>query len=101
MIVISGRAKLLESKAEEAVRAASNMASTSRSESGCIDYRFAIDVDDALVIQMIEQWESGEALDAHFGTPHFAAFSEVLLAAVDGPAQFTRFQVASSGPLFG
>jgi quinol monooxygenase YgiN len=101
MIVVSGRARLLESKAEETVRAASNMAATSRSEPGCIDYRFAIDVDDALMIQMIEQWESSEALDAHFGTSHFAAFSEVLLAAVDGPAQFTRFEIASSVPLFG
>jgi quinol monooxygenase YgiN len=77
------------------------MASTSRKESGCIDYRFAVDVDDSLVVQMLEQWESSEALDAHFGTRHFAAFSEVLLAAVDGPGQFTRFEIASSGPLFG
>jgi quinol monooxygenase YgiN len=101
MIVISGRARLHGAKVEEAVRAASVMAATSRDEPGCIDYRFAIDIDDPLVAQLLEVWESADALDAHFATPHFAAFSDALLGAVDGPAAFTRYEVASAAPLFG
>jgi quinol monooxygenase YgiN len=101
MIAIAGRARLLGSNIEDAIRAGSTMAATSRDEAGCIDYRFAVDIDDPLVVQIFEQWESAEALEAHFATPHFAAFSEVLLAAVDGPAELTRFEVSSAGPLFG
>ena len=52
-------------------------------------------------MQMIERWESSDALDARFGTKHFASFAEVLLGAVDGPAEFTRFEISSAGPLFG
>jgi len=101
MIVIAGRARLHESEVGAATRAGSEMAATSRDEPGCIDYRFAIDIDDPLVVQVLEQWESAEALDAHFATPHFRAFSEVILGAVDGPAEFTRYEVSSAGPLFG
>jgi hypothetical protein len=33
--------------------------------------------------------------------PHFAAFSEVLIDAADGPAEFDRYEVSSVAPLFG
>jgi quinol monooxygenase YgiN len=101
MIVIAGRARILASELEGAIRAGSEMAATSRDEPGCIDYRFAIDIDDPLVVLVFEQWESGEALEAHFATAHFLTFSEVILRSVDGPANFTRYEVSSAGPLFG
>ena len=101
MIVIAGRVRIHESERPEAVRAGSAMAATSRDEPGCIDYRFTVDIDDPLVVQVLEQWESEEALQAHFATPHFAAFSEVIVRVVDGPLDFTRFEVSSAGPLFG
>jgi len=101
MIVIAGRTRLHASEVDGAIRAGSAMAKTSRGEPGCIDYRFSIDIDDPLVVQVLEQWESAAALEAHFATPHFQAFSEVILRAVDGPAEFTRYEVSSSGPLFG
>jgi quinol monooxygenase YgiN len=66
-----------------------------------VDYRFSIDIDDPLVLRLAEQWESQAALDAHLRTPHFLAFTPVLVASVDGPADFTRFEVSSSGPLLG
>ena len=101
MIVIAGTARLHPSEQEEAVRAGSVMAAASRAEAGCADYRFAIDIDDPHVVHLFEQWESADALDAHFATPHFAAFAEVITRAVDGTAGFTRYEVASAGPLFG
>lgn len=77
------------------------MAATTRGEPGCVDYRFGIDIEDPLVVHDFEQWDSAEALEAHFVTPHFQAFSEVIVRAVDGPADFTRYEVSSAGPLFG
>ena len=101
MIVIAGRARLHEPEMHDALRAGSEMAAASRDEPGCIDYRFAVDIDDPLVVRVFEQWESADALAAHFATPHFQAFSEVIVRAVDGPAEFTRYEVSSAGPLFG
>ena len=101
MIVIAGGARLHAPEMEDALRAGSEMAAASRDEPGCIDYRFAIDIDDPLVVRVFEQWESPDALEAHFAMPHFLAFSEVMLRAVDGPADFTRYEVSSAGPLFG
>jgi len=101
MIVISGRARLRASEVEDAVRAGSVMAATSRDEPGCVDYRFGLDIEDPLVVHVFEQWDSAEALEAHFATSHFQAFSEVIIRAVDGPAEFTRYEVSSAGPLFG
>lgn len=77
------------------------MASASRAEEGCIDYRFSIDIEDPNLVRIIEQWESQAALDAHFQTAHFDAFASVIADVVDGPSGFTRHEVASSGPLFG
>ena len=101
MIVIAGSAKVNATAFEEARQAGSLMAATSRQESGCLDYRFAVDIDDPLVVRIFEQWESQAALDAHFAAPHFQAFSEVILRVVDGPTEFKRFEVSSHGPLFG
>ena len=101
MIVIAGLARVPASDLDEAVRAGSVMAATRRAEPGCTDYRFAIDIDDPLVVRIFEHWEMSAALDAHFAAPHFSAFSEVMLGAVDVSAEYTRFEVSSSGPLFG
>ena len=101
MIVIAGQARLHAAEAADAVRAGSEMAATSRDEPGCVDYRFSIDIDDPLVVRVFEHWESAAALDAHFATPHFQAFAEVILRAVDGAREFTRFEVSGAGPLFG
>ena len=101
MIVIAGKATLHAAEVDAAVRAGSQMAATSRREPGCLDYRFSIDIDDPLVVRVFEQWESAEALEAHFATTHFGEFSEVIVRAVNGAAEFTRFEIASAGPLFG
>ena len=101
MLVIAGRVRLRQAELEESVRAGSVIAVASRAEPGCIEYRIAIDIEDPLVLQLFEYWESAAALDAHFATPHFLAFSEVLLQTANGAAEFTRFEVSKSAPLFG
>jgi quinol monooxygenase YgiN len=54
-----------------------------RAEKGCIEYGAAVDADPALPIQtkygpesfvVVEKWESMDALKAHAGAPHMAAY---------------------------
>lgn len=58
---------------EEMIRA-------SRAEAGCIDYAYAVDLLDANMLRVIERWESREALQEHFQTPHMARFRSALEA---------------------
>jgi quinol monooxygenase YgiN len=48
---------------EEMIRA-------SRSEAGCIDYAYAIDLLDPGLVRVSERWESREALAAHVASDH-------------------------------
>ena len=54
-----------------------------RAEKGCIEYAAAVDAENALSIQtrygadtfvVVEKWESMDALKAHAGAPHMAAY---------------------------
>lgn len=80
--------------------AAAAMAAQSRAEDGCAAYDFGVDIEDPVVVRIFEQWDSQEALDAHFATSHFADFGSKLLGWVDGEATFIRYEVSEAGPLF-
>ena len=54
-----------------------------KAEQGCIEYGAAVDAENALAFQakygpdtflVIEKWESMDALKAHAGAPHMAAY---------------------------
>ena len=73
----------------EARRARPAVAATSSAPTSRTPGRFRI----------FEEWESQAALDAHFTTPHMAAFqARVARLGVKG-MQIQKYQVASVGPL--
>lgn len=100
MIVISGSLTIKPEHRDEFVAAAVAMGEASRAEDGCGDYVFTADLADANTIRVFEQWESDEALKAHFAMPHFKAFGKQLAGWVASQGSFTRYEVASSGDLF-
>jgi quinol monooxygenase YgiN len=99
MIIIAGHARVRADRLEEAQRMGAQMAALSRAEAGCADYRFSVDLDDHTVFRLFELWESPEALEAHFGAPHFAAFNTAIAGLVAEPPQFTRYEISVAGPL--
>lgn len=101
MLVIKGRIPVKAASLPALLEAASAMTAETLAEEGCLQYVFAVDAAEALVVHLFEHWESGEALDAHFATEHFRSFSEVLIAAADGTADFDRYEVSARAPLFG
>jgi quinol monooxygenase YgiN len=50
------------------------MVAASRAEHGCLAYGYAEDVAEPGLIHVFEAWEGQAALDAHFATPHMAAW---------------------------
>ena len=45
-------------------------------EAGCRAYSYAEDVAEPGLFRVMEQWDSREALSAHFRTPHMQAWAE-------------------------
>jgi len=101
MLVIKGRIAVKAAELPALLEAASVMTADTLAEEGCLQYVFAVDAAEALVVHLFEHWESGEALEEHFSTDHFRSFSEVLINAADGTADFDRYEVSSRVPLFG
>jgi len=99
MLIIAGSITFDPSKTEEAKAAAKAVMAATRQEPGCIDYVFTIDLDDPATIRVFEAWESQEALDAHFATPHVAAFGEAVPALGISGMDMLKHEVASSGPV--
>jgi len=50
------------------------MMAASRVEDGCLDYGYAEDVGEPGLVHVFERWRDQAALDAHFQTPHMAAW---------------------------
>lgn len=44
---------------------------TNKKDAGCIKYEMFQDISDPLIVTVIEEWESQEALDAHSNSKHF------------------------------
>ena len=55
-----------------------DMEAASAKEPGNISYSFSAQIANPNTLQVVECWESTQALAAHFNTPHMAAFNEVM-----------------------
>jgi quinol monooxygenase YgiN len=99
MLVIAGRIRIDAANRDAAIAAALEMMEATRKEHGCISYTFSADLADPGAFHVFEEWESPEALGAHFRAPHMAKFQ----AAVGGlgvrEMKVQRYEVASVGPL--
>ena len=74
MVVVSGIVEVGASSVEAAITAAAEMAQATRNETGCISYAFYQDIEAPTRFRVFEEWESEEALQAHFQTAHMATF---------------------------
>ena len=94
MLVIAGHVCIDPEKRSEASAAASEVMIATREERGCISYTFSADLGDASLFNVFEEWESQEALDAHFQTPHPVSLHRMGRHGDDG--QIRAFKFASN-----
>ena len=99
MLVIAGTISIDPTRRDEAVAAASEMMAETRKEAGCISYTFSADLSDPGGFRIFEEWESQDALDAHFQAPHMAQFQAVVGKLGVREMKVQRYQVASVGPV--
>ena len=99
MLVIAGHIEIDPANREAAVAAAREMAEATRREAGCVAYVFSADLDDPGVFRLFEEWESQAALDAHFESPHMAAFRGKVAGLGVKALDVKRYEVSSVGPI--
>jgi len=99
MLVIGGPIRLDAAKREEAIAAAKEMMEATRKEPGCISYTFSADLEDPGCFMIFEEWESQEALEAHFASPHMATFTGKFGGLGVKGMSVQKYQVSSVGPV--
>ena len=99
MIVIAGHFVLDPSKREQAIAAAREMMSETRKEKGCISYTFSADLEEPGRFGIFEEWESEEALAAHFQAPHMARLQQAMGGLSVREMKVQRYEVAKVGPV--
>ena len=75
------------------------MLAASRAEDGCLVYSYAEDVAEPGLIRVFEAWRDQACLDAHFQTPHLAAWRAAGAAAGVSDRDLSIYDVASQRPL--
>lgn len=78
MIVVTAKVTSTQEDIVALQGAIAAMEKASREEAGCVDYTFSIELNDSAVIRITEKWETVEALQAHFNTPHMADFQAAM-----------------------
>jgi quinol monooxygenase YgiN len=99
MIVLDVKFNLKEGCFEEAVAAMKEVALETLKENGCAEYRFALPIEPGLPIVLFEEWESQDALNAHFETAHLAAFRGKMERVLSEPPIIRRYVVSEAGAL--
>lgn len=96
MIIVSGTFRIDREKIEAWRPHAVAMLKASRAEEGCRTYTYAHDAEDAGLIRVYEEWDSRDALAAHFETAHMKAW-RAALAEIGAHDRDIRLYEASGG----
>lgn len=99
MLVIAGTISIDPEQREPAIAAALEIMTETHKEPGCISYTFSSSLSDPGTFQIFEEWESQEALDAHFKAPHMAKFQAQMGGLGVRGMKVQRYEIASVGPL--
>ncbi len=99
MLVIAGHIRLDPTKREAVIAAARDVMRDTRRETGCISYTLSSDVEDEGLFHIFEEWESPEALGAHFKAPHMARFQAAAAGFGIKEMKLQRYEIASVGPM--
>ena len=100
MIVVVGYLTIAPEKRAEAEAAIATLVPLTQVEDGCIDYRYSADLGEPGRINILEQWESEEAMTVHMGQAHFADFMTAIGPCIGGDVSVVRHDVSASTKLF-
>lgn len=94
MIVVAGVAPIDPNKREEAKAIMKKIMDATLLEEGCITYQFLFNPWNDAEVHIFEEWETQEALDAHFQTAHMETFRKALPSIVTGQFNIKAYTVS-------
>ena len=80
VIIIAGTVDVDPERRDAALEAAKEHQEATRKLPGCLDYVWSADLLTPGRIYVFERWESREALEEHFASPHFPAMRDTIAA---------------------
>lgn len=101
VLLVAGHIRLDPARRDAAIAAAREVMEATRREPGCVAYTFSADLGDPGLFHLFEEWESQEALDAHFQTPHMARFQQAMGGFGIREMSVQKYTGAARGPLQG
>ncbi len=95
MIIVHGIIPIRPDAREQALDMARRMTEATKAEPGCVSYDFYVGLADPNSLLLFQEWESMDALMAHFQTPHMDDFLRELPHVVAGEITTRRYAVQS------
>ncbi len=93
MIIVAGSVRIRPDTQPQALNLAKWMQQQTQTETGCLEYHFAQDLEQDNLIHVFERWTDLGALQAHFQTEHMAQFNQQLEALLLAPPRVLRYTV--------
>ena len=95
MIIVHGIFPIREDARSKALALMEEMSSLSRKEPGCLTYEFYAALSSDTEFLLFQEWESVDALQDHFETPHMETFLSELPEVLNGEIMTRRYEVRS------
>lgn len=95
MYIISRKFTCKPGAKEKLLVLVSRLIEPSRLEVGCINYSFYEDQFSPGVFLFYEEWQSREAIDAHFSKPYFVSFMEQFPVLIEGKPEIKICKVSA------
>jgi quinol monooxygenase YgiN len=84
VLIIEGSLSFEPKDRDEMIAKLVEITGLSRSDTGCVEYWWAQDVQEPNTFHFFECWESQELFDQHIAAPHEKAFGEEVLPRITG-----------------
>ena len=98
-LIVAGTVRAPKANVERLRPHMLEMMTKTRAEDGCLTYGYAEDVAEPGLIHVFEMWRDQPALDAHFQTPHMAAWRAVFPTFQVTDRSLKLYDVASERPI--
>ena len=99
MLIVAGTIKIDPAKRAAMEAAFDKMREATLKEPGCLGYQAYLDRSEPGTLLIFEKWQSEEALNAHFVTPHMAEFGKALGGAGVLGSDVKKYVVSSESKL--
>lgn len=99
MTVLIAHTRVKPELLEQAIADSIANRDASNQEPGCIEFGIFQQPDDPCHIIFVEKWRDREALEEHFGTPHFAAFVQAAGTWLESAPNGDIYTISDTEPL--